>query len=159
MTRFTDLTLNGTTNGIIYAAVALGLVMIWRATRVVNFAAGAMAMFTTYVATTLLDRDVSYWVAFAVALATGLVMGAVTERVLVRPVENKPPVNAVVVTLGLLIALEGMAGIIWGGNTRGFYFSITTKLERVFDFFGARRQRNDADSTNSAEATPAPAQH
>src|SRR5205807_2686379 len=107
-------------NGIIYAAVALGLAMIWRATRVVNFAAGAMAMFTTYVATTLLDRDVSYWVGFAVALATGLVMGAVTERVLVRPVENKPPVNAVIVTLGLLIALEGMAGIIWGGNTRGF---------------------------------------
>lgn len=120
MTRFFDLTLNGVTDGMIYALVALGLVLIWRATRVINFAQGAMAMFTTYVAVSLLDRSVDYWLAFAVALAAGLVSGAVVERVLVRPVEDKPPINAVIVTLGLLIFLEAVAGAIWGGQDRSF---------------------------------------
>lgn len=120
MTRFFDLTLNGVTDGMIYALVALGLVLIWRATRVINFAQGAMAMFTTYVAVSLLDRSVDYWLAFAVALAAGLVSGAVVERVLVRPVEDKPPINAVIVTLGLLIFLEAVAGAIWGGGDRSF---------------------------------------
>ncbi|MHB1445474.1 MAG: branched-chain amino acid ABC transporter permease [Acidimicrobiales bacterium] len=120
MNRFFDLTLNGVTDGMIYALVALGLVLIWRATRVINFAQGAMAMFTTYLAVSLLDRSVNYWLAFAIALAAGLVSGAVVERVLVRPVEDKPPINAVIVTLGLLIFLEAVAGAIWGGQDRSF---------------------------------------
>ena len=124
MTRFVDLTLNGITYGMIYASVALGLVLIWRSTRVINFAAGAMATFSTYVAATLLDRDLPYWLAFGAALATGFVVGAVTERLVIRPVENKPPVNAVIVTLGLLVAIEGVTGVIWGGGFRslpGFF--------------------------------------
>jgi len=124
MNRFFDLTLNGITYGMIYGAVALGLVMIWRATRVVNFAAGAMATFTTYVAATLIDRDIPYWLAFAVALATGFVFGAVVERVLVRPVENKSFLNPIIVTLGLLIVVQGVTGILWGGQFRsvsGFF--------------------------------------
>lgn len=120
MTRFFDLTLNGVTNGMIYALVALGLVLIWRATHVINFAQGAMAMFTTYLSLSLLDRSVGYWFAFAFALVAGLVFGAVVERLLVRPVESKPPINAVIVTLGLLILLEALAGAIWGGQDRAF---------------------------------------
>jgi branched-chain amino acid transport system permease protein len=120
MSRFFDLTLNGITYGMIYASVALGLVLIWRATRVINFAAGAMAMFTTYMAATLIDRDISYWLALAVALSAGFVIGAIVERLLMRPVERRPPVNAVIVAIGLLIALEGLAGIIWGGGDRSF---------------------------------------
>ena len=131
MTRFTDLTLNGITYGMIYAAVALGLVLIWRATRIVNFAAGAMATFTTYVAATLLDRDVPYALAFVVALACGFVVGALAERILLRPVEDKPPVNAVIVTLGLLVAVEGFTGVLWGGNFRsipGFFSQAGLKI-------------------------------
>ncbi|MGH9067717.1 MAG: branched-chain amino acid ABC transporter permease [Acidimicrobiales bacterium] len=120
MSRFVDLTLNGVTFGMIYAAVALGLVLIWRATRIINFAQGAMAMLTTYIAVTIIDSHISYWIAFAVALAAGLVFGAVVERVLVRPVEDKPPINAVIVTLGLLILVEAVAGAIWGGGDRSF---------------------------------------
>lgn len=125
MGRFVDLTLNGVTLGMIYAAVALGLVLIWRATRIINFAQGGMAMFTTYVAVTMIDHHIGYWVAFVVSLVTGLVFGAVVERVLIRPVENKPPINAVIVTLGLLILVEAVAGAIWGGGDRSFpaYFS------------------------------------
>jgi branched-chain amino acid transport system permease protein len=123
--RFVDLTLNGVTNGMIYAVVALALVLIWRSTGVLNFAQGAMAMFTTYIAGAIVEHRGSYWLAIAVALGSGAVIGAVIERTIVRRVENGPVLNPVIVTLGLLVVLEALAGIIWGGGLRSFpaYFS------------------------------------
>lgn len=125
MARFVDLTLNGVTYGMIYSAVALSLVLIWRGTHILNFSQGAMAMITTYIASTVLEHQASYWVALAVALGAGAVIGAVIERVIVRPVERGPALNPVIVTLGVLIGLEALAGIIWGGGLRSFpaYFS------------------------------------
>lgn len=120
MERFVDLTLNGFTYGVIYAAVALGLVLIWRATRIVNFAQGALATLTTYIAVSLLDRSVNYWLAFAGALFAGLVIGALTERVFIRPLYGKPDLNPIVVSIGLLILVESIAGAIWGSGDRGF---------------------------------------
>lgn len=120
MTRFVDLTLNGLANGAIYAAVALSLVLIWRATRILNFAQAGMLMLTTFIAWSAIDHGASYWLGFAIALASGLVLGAVVERVVIRPVEGKPPLNAVLVTLGLLVTLEAVAGMIWGGDPHSF---------------------------------------
>lgn len=127
MSRFLSVTLNGLSGGMIYAAVALSLVLIWRATRVLNFAQGAMAMFTTYLAFYVLDHGGSYWLAFAVALLSGLVLGAFVERVLVRPVENGPPLNAVVVTLGIFIFLQALAGLLFGGRFRSFPTAFSNK--------------------------------
>jgi branched-chain amino acid transport system permease protein len=120
MREFGELTLGGISFGMIYAAIGLALVLIWRATRILNYAQGGMAMLTTYIALTVIRHTGSYWAGFAVALAAGLVLGAVIERVVIRPVENKPPLNAVIVTIGLLVLLEGMAGIIYGGQFRSF---------------------------------------
>ena len=120
MQRFIDLTLNGISNGAIFAAVALSLVLIWRATRIINFAQGGMLMITTFIASSVINTSGSYWLGFAVALASGLVLGAVVERVLIRRVADKPPLNAVIVTLGLLILLQALAGMIWGGTPRSF---------------------------------------
>src|SRR5271165_105960 len=120
MSLFVDLTLNGLSFGLIYAAVALGLVLIWRATRILNFAQGALATLTTYIAVSLLDRSINYWVAFVAALAAGLVLGAVTERVFIRPLYGKPDLNPVVVSIGLLILIESLVGAIWGSADRGF---------------------------------------
>ncbi|HWC39622.1 MAG TPA: branched-chain amino acid ABC transporter permease [Acidimicrobiales bacterium] len=120
MHRFLDFTLDGLTFGMVYASVAMALVLIWRGTRIVNFAQGAMAMVTTYLAVSLIDRHISYWIAFVVALVAGLVLGALVEVTLVRPVENKSPLVAVIVTLGLLVALEAIAALIWGGRFRSF---------------------------------------
>jgi len=122
MFRFLNLTLNGVSVGMIYAAVALSLVMIWRGTRIVNFAQGGMLMFTTFIAWDLAQvHNVNYWAALVVAVLSGLVLGAVAERVLVRPVENGPPLNAVIVTLGLLIFLQALAGMIWGNSQAHSY--------------------------------------
>ena len=120
MQRFVVLTLNGLTEGSIYAAMALALVMIWRATQVVNFAQGAMAMFTTYLALFSLEHGAAYWLAFVIALGCGFALGAVVERVLVRPVETKPPLNVVILTLGLLLVLEALAPMLFGGQVRSF---------------------------------------
>jgi branched-chain amino acid transport system permease protein len=144
MQRFIDLTLNGIANGAIFAAVALSLVMIWRATRILNFAQAGMLMLTTFIAWALIDRGAPYWVGFFVALASGLVLGAVVERVVIRPVEGAPPLNAIIVTLGLLVLLEAFAGMVWGGNPKSFppAFSINgfrigghTVLFSRFDLF------------------------
>ena len=120
MTKFIDLTLNGISNGAVYAAVALALVLIWRATRIVNFAQGAMLMITTFIASAVITSSGSYWLGFFVALACGLVLGALVERVVVRPVEGAPPLNAVILTLGLYTLLIAVAGMIWGNSPRSF---------------------------------------
>ena len=127
MREFIQFTLGGISFGMVYAAIALSLVLIWRGTRILNYSQGAMAMFTTYIAFTVIGHTGNYWAGFAAALAAGLVLGAVIERTVIRPVENKPPLNAVVVTIGLLVFLEGLAGIIYGGQYRSFpaAFSIT----------------------------------
>jgi len=120
MTRFFVLTLNGLTQGAIYASMALALVMIWRATKIINFAQGAMAMFTTYLALFAIEHGAPYWVGFIVALVTGLLIGAVVERVIVRPVESAPPLNVVILTLGLLLFLEALAPMAFGGQIKSF---------------------------------------
>jgi branched-chain amino acid transport system permease protein len=126
--EFLQFTLSGVSFGMVYAAIALSLVLIWRGTRILNYAQGGMAMFTTYIAFTVIGHTGSYWAGFFAALGAGLLLGAVIERTVVRPTENKAPLNAVIVTIGLLIFLEGLAGIIYGGQFRSFppAFSIST---------------------------------
>jgi branched-chain amino acid transport system permease protein len=127
VTEFLQFTLGGVSFGMVYAAIGLSLVLIWRGTRILNYAQGAMAMLTTYIAFTVIGHTGSYWAGFAAALAAGLLLGAVIERTVIRPVESKPPLNAVVITIGLLVFLEGLAGLIYGGQYRSFpaAFSIT----------------------------------
>ena len=120
MVEFLQFTLSGAVFGMVYAAIALSLVLIWRGTRLLNYAQGGMAMFTTYVAIEVIYRTGSYWAGFVVALAAGIVLGAVCERGVVRLTTGKPPLNAVIVTIGLLILLEGLAGILYGGQYRSF---------------------------------------
>jgi branched-chain amino acid transport system permease protein len=120
MGKFLILTVDGVTNGFVYAIVALALVMIWRATRVINYAQGAMAMFTTYIALLAISHGVTYWLAFVVALAGGFVLGAGVERLLVRPVESRPSLNIVILTLGILIFLEALAPMLFGGQVISF---------------------------------------
>jgi branched-chain amino acid transport system permease protein len=135
VTKFIDFTLNGISTGAVYAAVALALVLIWRATRIVNFAQGAMLMITTFVAYAIIQATGSYWLGFFIALITALAFGAVVERVLIRPVEGGLPLNAVVITLGLYTLLVAVAGMIWGNSPKSFppAFSI-----RGYDVGGTR---------------------
>ncbi|MGX5653586.1 branched-chain amino acid ABC transporter permease [Geodermatophilus nigrescens] len=120
MQEFVNLTLGGVITGSVYAAFALALVLIWRSTRIVNFAQGAMAALTTFIALSLIESGQSYWVGLVVALLAGLVIGAVVERVVIRPVEGGPELNAVIVTLGLFIAIQALISVLFGVNQRAF---------------------------------------
>ena len=120
MQQILNTALTGLTLGMVYAAFALALVLIWRSTRIVNFAQAPMAMVTTYVALVLIDAGASYWIGFVAALVSGLVLGAVVERVVIRPVEGKPEINAVILTLGLFIVLHALAALVFGSRYRSF---------------------------------------
>ncbi|MCE3552178.1 branched-chain amino acid ABC transporter permease [Pseudonocardia sp. RS11V-5] len=120
MLQFVNTLLTGLGQGAVYAAFALALVLIWRSTRVVNFAQGAMAAFTTYLALLVVESTGSWWVGLLVALASGLVLGAGVERVVVRRVGPHNELGAVIVTLGLFVALQALASILFGAQFRSF---------------------------------------
>ena len=120
MQQFLNLTLIGIVLGVVFAAFALTLVLIFRATRIINFGQGAMAMFSTYLGLQTIQAGYSYWLALAVALGSGFLIGGIVERVVVRPVENGPELNAVIVTLGVFVAFIALASIMFGNTLESF---------------------------------------
>ena len=120
MTEFLQQVVAGLASGSIYALLALAIVIIYRSTGVVNFAQGEMATFTTFIAWTLVDHGIGYWGAFALTLLIALVGGFALERIVVRPVEGKPVINAVILTIGLFILLGGLSNWIWKAEVRSF---------------------------------------
>jgi branched-chain amino acid transport system permease protein len=113
MDIFLQQVVSGLATGGIYASLALALVMIYQATDVVNFAQGEMAMFSTYLAWSMLNAGVPYWWAFLATVVLAFVGGIVIERVVIRPVEHAPILTIVIVTLGLLVIFNSTAGWIW----------------------------------------------
>jgi branched-chain amino acid transport system permease protein len=112
--------LAGLATGGIYASLALALVMIYQATHLVNFAQGEMAMFTTYIAWTLLTAGVPYWPAFLITVLFGFVLGVAIERIVIRPVENAPVLAVVVVFIALLVILNSVTGWIYSYTIKSF---------------------------------------
>jgi branched-chain amino acid transport system permease protein len=131
MERFVYLTFNGLSFGMVYAAVALALVLIWRSTRVLNFAQGAMATASAYVAITVEQHTGSYWMGFAAAIVSGFVFGIVIERVFFRRLENAPPLNSIVIGVGLLILIEAGLGMIYGTANRDLRSSFSTATYKL----------------------------
>ncbi len=111
---------SGLATGSIFASVALALVLIYRAMGVINFAQGEMAMFTTYIAWQLVALGLPIWAAFAITLVVAFVGGVALERVVIRPVERAPELTMVIVTLGLFITFNGLAGWFWGYIVKSF---------------------------------------
>jgi branched-chain amino acid transport system permease protein len=101
---------SGLATGGIYGSLALALVMIYQATDVVNYAQGNMAMFSTYLAWSMLNAGLPYWAAFLGTLVVAFVGGILIERVVIRPVENAPILSIVIVSIGLLVILSSVAG-------------------------------------------------
>jgi branched-chain amino acid transport system permease protein len=112
--------LSGLALGAIYAIVALAVVMVYKATRHVNFAVGEMAMFAAFVAAAMIAGGFPYWVAFAMTLALAFTMGFVLERVLVDRLDRASPLSVVVVMIGLLLIFNSMAGWLFGFTVRAF---------------------------------------
>ena len=120
METFLHQVLSGLATGGIYASVGLALVMIYQATHHVNFAQGELAMFSTYLAWTMIDAGFAYWLAFVLTLCFSFLIGVLIERIIVRPIENAPVLSIVVVFVGLLVILNSIAGWIYGYTIKAF---------------------------------------
>ena len=96
------------------------ILIIYRSTGVLNFAQGEMATFTTFIAWTLVDHGLGYWAAFPLTLLIAFVGGIALERTIIRPVEGKPLVTVVSLTIGLFIMLGGLTNWIWASEVRSF---------------------------------------
>ncbi|GAA3773245.1 branched-chain amino acid ABC transporter permease [Microbacterium kribbense] len=118
--QFIQLIVDGLASGSIYAALALAIVLVYRATGLVNFAQGVMAVFSTYIAFTLWRAGL--WPIAAILLAVGvsLVFGAGVERVVIRRFERGSVATAIVVTVGLFVLIQGISGAIWSYNPLTF---------------------------------------
>ncbi len=120
MDAFLQQVLAGLATGGIYASVALALVMIYQATHHVNFAQGEMAMFSTYLAWSMINAGFGYWTAFLVTVVLSFVLGVLIERIIIRPVENAPVLSVVVVFIGLLVILNSITGWIFSYTIKTF---------------------------------------
>ena len=127
MERFIQLVIDGIAIGSIYGALALALVLIFRSTGIVNFAQGEMAMFSTFVAWSLVHHGLSYWGAFFLTVALSFLGGVAVERVVIRPVERAPVLTVVIVTLGLFFLVNGAARWIWSPEVRSLPNAFSTR--------------------------------
>jgi branched-chain amino acid transport system permease protein len=128
MQEFLQLVVSGIATGGIFASLALALVLIYNAMGLVNFAQGEMAMLATFIAFTLINRGVNYWIALPVTLVIAFGGGIAIQRIVIRPVERAPLLTLVIITLGLATLLNGLAGAIFGYVPRSFPspFSVQT---------------------------------
>jgi branched-chain amino acid transport system permease protein len=131
--------IDGTTNGVLYGAVAVALVLVFKATRVINFSQGAMATLGAFLA---FQADTAWgfplWAAVLVAMAVSAVGAALLERTLIRPFDPDNHLAITIVTLGLFIALNALAGFVWGFDPRGFPSLFPHNVDDFVDIAGAR---------------------
>ncbi|MCA3132507.1 MAG: branched-chain amino acid ABC transporter permease [Betaproteobacteria bacterium] len=120
MEAFLHQLVSGLAAGGIYASLALALVMIYQSTHHINFAQGEMAMFSTYLAWTLLQAGLPYWVAFAATLGISCAAGMLIERVLIRPVEKAPVLTVVITFIALLVIFNSVAGWVFTHTVKVF---------------------------------------
>lgn len=121
MEAFVQQLVAGLATGGIYAALALALVMIYQSTHLINFAQGEMAMFSTFVVWKIADERMGFGMALAIAIPVGVLfaflLGAAVERVVIRPFTGNSPLSLLIVTLGLFLAINALAGFIFTTET------------------------------------------
>ena len=106
----------GIQNGVVYASLAVALVLIFRSTGILNFAQGEMALFSTYIVWKFTTTGMPVWLAILLAMVISFVGGAVIERVVIRPVEQSSPLVVVIVTIGMFLAINSLAQLAFGSD-------------------------------------------
>ena len=111
---FLEVLAGGLLAGVMYALVALGFVLIYKASGVFNFAQGAMVFMAALTYASILKLGLPWWASLAVTLAVMVALGIATERVVLRPLVNQPPITLFMATIGLTFVLEGLSQLVWG---------------------------------------------
>ncbi|MEK1835406.1 branched-chain amino acid ABC transporter permease [Pseudomonas sp. NPDC089918] len=144
MEFFFEVLIGGLLAGVMYALVAIGFVLIYKASGVFNFAQGAMVLFSALTFVSLLERGVAFWLAFVISLAAMVLLAVAVERVVLRPLVNRSPITLFMATLGLSYVIEGFAQVLWGAQVHGLELGISDEplelggmLLSPFDIFAA----------------------
>ncbi|MBV7494946.1 branched-chain amino acid ABC transporter permease [Pseudomonas sp. PDM24] len=144
MEFFFEVLIGGLLAGVMYALVAIGFVLIYKASGVFNFAQGAMVLFSALTFVSLLERGVAFWLAFVISLSAMVLLAVAVERVVLRPLVNRSPITLFMATLGLSYVIEGFAQVLWGAQVHGLELGISDEplelggmLLSPFDIFAA----------------------
>ena len=124
MNFFIEVLVGGLLAGVMYSLVALGFVLIYKASGVFNFAQGAMVFLAALTFVSLLEMKWEFWLALLATLAVMVLLGVLTERIVLRPLVNQPPITLFMATIGLTFVLEGLSQMVWGSQPHGLEFGI-----------------------------------
>ncbi|MBK9594123.1 MAG: branched-chain amino acid ABC transporter permease [Rhodocyclales bacterium] len=124
MQFFLEVLIGGLLSGVMYALVALGYVLIYKASGVFNFAQGAMVFFAALTTAGLVDSGLSLWLALPLTMVAMVVLGLLTEKIVLRPLVAQHEITLFMATIGLTFFVEGLAQAIWGANVRSLDLGI-----------------------------------
>jgi branched-chain amino acid transport system permease protein len=141
---FAEVLVGGLLSGVMYSLVAIGFVLIYKTSGVLNFAQGAMLLFAALTFVSLVERGVPFALALLITFAVMVILGMTIERAVLRPLVNKPPITLFMATLGLSYVIEGAAQLMWGTQVHGLDlgiddtpFEVAGILISKFDLFAA----------------------
>ncbi|MGY4403544.1 branched-chain amino acid ABC transporter permease [Bradyrhizobium sp. USDA 3315] len=141
---FIEVLVGGLLSGVMYSLVAIGFVLIYKTSGVLNFAQGAMLLFAALTFVSLVERGVPFWLALSATLVIMVVLGVTVERTVLRPLVNQSPMTLFMATLGLSYVIEGAAQLLWGTQVHGLDlgiddvpFEVGGVLISQFDLFAA----------------------
>jgi len=144
MSFFFEVLIGGLLSGVMYSLVALGFVLIYKASGVFNFAQGAMVFFAALTYVGLLEKGLPAWAAVPVTLVVMVVLGLLTERFVLRPLVNQPQITLFMATIGLTFLIEGLAQMMWGANVRGLELGLQDEpIQWVTDTMGMSLSKFD----------------
>ena len=144
MQFFLEVLIGGLLAGVMYSLVALGFVLIFKASGVFNFAQGAMVFFAALTTVGFASMGVPFWLAVALALAVMVALAFATERLVLRPLVNQPQITLFMATIGLSFFVEGVAQLAWGANVRALDLGITDEpIEWLMDRAGMNVSKFD----------------
>jgi branched-chain amino acid transport system permease protein len=139
-----EVLVGGLLSGVMYSLVAIGFVLVYKTSGVLNFAQGSMLLFAALTFVSLIERHVPFVLALAVTFAVMVLLGIAIERLVLRPLVNKPPITLFMATLGLAYIIEGAAQLMWGTQVHGLDlgiedvpFDVGGVLISKFDLFAA----------------------
>ena len=159
---FFEVLIGGLLSGVMYALVALGFVLIYKASGVFNFAQGAMVFFAALTCVSLTEFGWPLWVAIAATIVIMSLLGLAVERVVLRPLVNQPEISLFMATIGLSFFIEGMAQLMWGSDVKRLDLGIEdVPMESLMQSFShqsrprtARRRRRSSSRARCWHPTP-----
>jgi len=141
VTFFFEVLLGGLLAGMMYSLVALGFVLIFKASGVFNFAQGSMVLFAALTLVSFMEMGLNIWLCLAITLAMMVVLAFLIERVVLRHLVNQPPISLFMATIGLAFVIEGIAQAMWGTQVHGLDIGIA---DTIFEIKGILVSRFEA---------------